>query len=361
MKLLKNIIIGIIGVVVVAGAFYACQKDQDILQKSNGLPADDELWELELYTPDENTVSDKLLMFTNYMNEPTAYPMPDMEIKEAIWYAEAFFNLGICDKQEYAAEFYDLRETYEIEISFVENGEGVFLDGEVLQSAYRDLLLSIKANICDEYAINFGDVYVSAISSEPNKAVLCLTTVHGKKTITPVPVLWTRTNKIVHSNFNQPLSYPGNGNDKTTVIPATASPGYPYDPFMEATLNQEHANVATSVIRHRRSAGLPYYSVWNMTIPVNPPTITLYAATYCGVYGWKYRDYIYANLCGDIPTCYAPLWAFCEVHTTIPIGPPAQNIAYHIFGLDYIYQECAPDIFNDPLLMATVEFMPVGG
>jgi hypothetical protein len=44
------------------------------------------------------------------------------------------------------------------------NGE-IMLDGVLLQTQYRSLLQTIVSEICSEYAINFGDVYVQSVTA----------------------------------------------------------------------------------------------------------------------------------------------------------------------------------------------------
>ena len=102
----NNFFAVLLAVAVVVGSI-GCKKENEnslVNQHKNIVEGDElggnELRNLEFYTPDESTVKDKLLLFTKYMNEPAAYPMPNMEIKEAVWFMETFFNFGLVYKQE---------------------------------------------------------------------------------------------------------------------------------------------------------------------------------------------------------------------------------------------------------------------
>jgi len=169
-SMLNIVAVAILGVTAVT--FHGCKKDPaEIANKTRvmGNVSGDELREFENYTPDETIIEDKLLMINNCVNDPVAYPMPNMELKEAVWFLEAYFNLGVCRWQEYSCEYADKKETYSIEIPHAngwEEEEDVFLDGQQLQSAYRTLLQNIVADICPEYAINFGDVFVQDVNED---------------------------------------------------------------------------------------------------------------------------------------------------------------------------------------------------
>lgn len=53
--------------------------------------------------------------------------MPDIKLKEAIWYLEAFFNIGVCQKQSYYADVMDLTKTYLFTVPFLDEDNGMFL------------------------------------------------------------------------------------------------------------------------------------------------------------------------------------------------------------------------------------------
>jgi hypothetical protein len=242
----KKLSFGICTAVVAVAAsiltFYGCKKDTDNLDPNGKmhkyvLSEREELKALEFYTPDEETLSDKLLSFTNYMNSPEAYPMPNMEIKEAIWFMETFFNFGIVYKQQHGVKKGNLvDETDFINVPFETDADGmIFLNGEVLQSLYRELLTAVKSRFSPKYAINFCDVYVEAIDYSCKKATIAV----RKKTGDAAPVEYQSTGmlKIVRMNFPS-VVYPHSSNpaDKFSyIIKKEPQP----DTGMMATLNQE--------------------------------------------------------------------------------------------------------------------------
>ena len=255
----KVLVSGIITATIIAVAgviFYACKKDPaEIANKTRvmGNVSGDELREFENYTPSETIIEEKLMMINNCVNDPDANPMLDMELKEAVWFLEAYFNIGVCQKQEYPCKYVDKEMTYSIEIPHAngwEEGEDVFLDGQQLQSAYRTLLQNIVADVCFEYAINFGDVFVQAVNEDV--VTLGLEICYGPRDEIgedmPNPPPPGSTLKIVSPTFS-PVHYPGNQNDTYTynisdlaVVSdkaASTCVEYVQEKGMSLTLNQE--------------------------------------------------------------------------------------------------------------------------
>ena len=203
--------------VVVAGTvmFVACNKDPERTirgSKMMGNLGAGSLQEYENYTPDEAIIEGKLLLINDCVNNQAENPLPDMEIKEAVWFLEAYFNIGVCQKQEYPVKYVDKEKTYLMTVpAEMSNGE-IVLDGAGLQQQYRSVLTEILTTICPEYAINFGDVSVKSVVG--NSVVLGLEILYGlkkedfeiKDMEAPDPFFLTL--KIV-SDWVNPVEYPG--------------------------------------------------------------------------------------------------------------------------------------------------------
>jgi len=160
--------------------FYGCKKDGDNLVKQHKVYFTEELGDFEKYTPDGTTLHEKLLYLTNCVNEPSTYTLPNTELKEAVRFLETFFNIGVCEKQKYFVEYSHSRKTYLIDVPVHEwTDEAIILNGEALQAEYRNLISQIVTEICPEYSLNFGDVYVHELSNE--RVTLGITIVYGTK------------------------------------------------------------------------------------------------------------------------------------------------------------------------------------
>ena len=341
----RTLVFGAFATVFVAVAsillFYGCKKEGDNLIKQHKMLEGDELKEYEKYTPSEATVGDKLLMFTNYVNDYDAL-MPNMELKEAVWFMETFFNIGVCEKQKQFVEYTHSKKTYLLNIPINEwNEDAIILNGTALQARYREVLLQIVTEICPEYSLNFGDVYVNAVND--NRVTIGITVLYGtkgehkfsstqtrwkilpeNKPVQAYPSHWfgvppLRT-YLVWSDFYSPYFFPSkqggddwilkiNRGDKFTDF-------YLRDSAMEIVLNREPLLMTPTAIVHYKKMRddvtnypnwrVPYISdiIWaNYPQQGNPPgylpkTPSLTATNY-QYYGQIYKDYIYEYLCND--------------------------------------------------------------
>ena len=172
---MKKLLYGVTTALVVVATtvvYYGCNKDgENSLVKQHKCITEDELWEFEKYTPAESTISEKLHLLNNYVNLPNEYSMPNIELKEAVWFLEAYFNIGVCHKQKHPMKYAEGRKKYFIDIPFerldsTDGEEILILDGNALQQEYISLLGSIVNEVCTEYAINFGNVFVQSINAD---------------------------------------------------------------------------------------------------------------------------------------------------------------------------------------------------
>ena len=167
-----------IAAVAVAGSVVVCSCKKDPAEITNGVNSKGSgaapptyAW-YEQYAPDEGLIEENLLIINDCVNDPGENPLPDMELNEAVWFLEAYFNIGVCQKQEYPVEYVSSKETYSIQVPVSSQWSGNFqeiiLDGIVLQNKYNALLTDIVNEVCSEFAINFGDVYVVQIGTNPS-------------------------------------------------------------------------------------------------------------------------------------------------------------------------------------------------
>ena len=332
---------------VVAGSmFYACTKDGNEKNRKDALPTGTTaLSEYENYVPETATVYEKLVQIMKCVNNPNGNHMPNMELKEAVWFLEAFFNIGVCSHQQYAMDSVIGRQEYVISVPVASwNNEQIMLDGNVLQTRYINLVDDIISGLCSEYTINFVDMYVVSTNPDANEVVLGITALYGRKSHKSFAV----------EKIASPSHYPGKllcpvphlrFSPRAIELPVR-------DPGMEATINQDRIPYVVGL-----------HNVYNymdddmITVPIyrelvarmNNNLILLKAGTW-EQFATGYRDDIYRNLPyyeNFLPNnsplqVYAPLYAFCEVHfdkTTIvdPIGLVYEGEAYHRFGLEYVH------------------------
>jgi hypothetical protein len=417
-------IVAIAATVIAAGSiFSSCKKDaantiadskSHSVRMMGTTTTVEDLREFEKYTPAESLVKEKLLRFTKYVNEASDNPMPNMEIKEAIWLMETFFNIGVCEKQKQFVDYTYLKKSYQMDIPLCENihtetveGEdgnqvqvttitdGIFLNGVVLQEAYHKLLVTIVTEICPEYAMNFGDVYVSSITTSATgggMATVNIDVMYGE----PCRHEYEGRYKIIEPN--QAAIYPttapnpdvfmlskfrsiGSGQDPWLDIPYSGMRGYCRDPYMENILNRNFTQQEVINIIHCKNERFSQFTLsplgvsdsyacsgsgaalgscscrWiihkhasyygcsfhervyeTITFPAQPATPLLTKSEYEN-FGALYIDYIYANLCNNIPQGYEPLYAAC-FHVwdqSLALGNFAMASWQH-FGVEYIAQ-----------------------
>ena len=345
-------------VVVSAGMFISCTKDGETLGGKRKVAETTELGMYEDYFPEESIVHEKLLQITEYMNEPGA-EMPDMELKEAVWFLEAFFNIGLCSHQEYSMGEVVGRKTYEIDIPYTNReedgtGEGLFLNGMFLQERYRNLLNEIIAELFGEYVVNFGDMYVQELFPEGKLVRLSMTVLYGHKCagegdsrfkILKIATPWDTP--ILAKETSGMLDY----------TPRELSSGGKTDWGMEKILNQESIyHFPWGIKKHSEMANPDYYnnsSVWDMVckesiIDMDKPIWEFNHVS------WKYdapvyRDYIFNDLSPTLPYCYEPFWACCIVYYK-PFSPSGhKGTVLHNFGIEWVYQTCALAIHPEPI------------
>jgi hypothetical protein len=371
MKNLK-ITIAIITIAVIgSAAFYACKKEQygnEEIKKNDLSLKTMELGEYENYFPDEPTAYEKLFQVMQCVNEPASNPMPNMELKEAVWFLEAFFNIGVCCHQEYAMDYVIGKEKFVITIPFVEDNGQIILNGDVLQVKYKDLLNKLVSEFCDEYAINFGDMYVAAVHHATNEVDLGITVLYGRKANV----------RFFVRKIADPQKFPS--------VPGLTSPtpnlsisfhvweliqSPPRDRGMEALLNQDKIPFTLGL------RWVDCYALLNPSIPVcseseidqNGLIYQFYVTTW-EAYGTSYRDYIYNNLgvyYTVIPNAYPlyePLYARCEIHYKLN-QPPSQTYPFagkaeHNFGLEYLQQLTCPLDANTPSFIYLINTILVG-
>ena len=368
--------------VAVVSIFYGCKKDPvngDVVNiKARGDVALEDLREYEHYTPDEIMVNEKLLLFTNYVNHPEEFPMPNMEIKEAIWFMETFFNMGVCEKQKQFVDYSHSKRNYSITIPFEWNGNGMFLNGQYLQEVYHNLLNTVAQDILPEYALNFGDVYVQEVNA--GTVIIGIDVMYGSKKEKSFDE--EGRIKIVSSNYPfvyypftaDPTTFQksnflkmgkGDKNDKNAAPWLSDKNGaiiYCRDFYMESVLNSEYIFYTPTSVEHcgndrmaKLDIGYLSYrcdgsgvasgscdcSLWMIhkhgciqSCPANEtPLLTKNEYIF---YGKQYKNYIYANLCNNIPAGYSPFLADCFFLWTNYVSMDYPELFWQDFGLEYI-------------------------
>jgi len=381
-----------------AGIFYGCKKDNPLENGSGKLLKSmygDNLQEIEYYTPEESTVNEKLMQFANYMNKSQDYPMPNMELKEAVWFAETFFNIGVCEKQRYIAEYTNDRKTYTLSVPFEEMEGNVFLKGNVLQEKYKNLLESIVKEICPEFSLNFGDVFVQSVNYASKTIDLGLTVLYGTKGHKAYdeigrPIIVGPSGFMYYfGSFPSPTPFnPSNfRNRHDPPVPDSWIFNYCVansclrDPYMERVLNQVRTpDAITNIMEHHRIADLDQYhhsEPYEATIsargsyyfPIRQtPSLTreeyLNYATIYRDYIYNGKHYLYSNggdtygLCYDIPSGYSPLYACCFFAFTQYVSMDSSQELYQAYGLEYICQFSPIPMEREKIIFTNPTFTP---
>ena len=368
-----------------AGIFTACKKDttDTIGIKMHKSMEEADLQEFEYYKPAESTVNEQLLTFTKYVNNPTENPMPNMELKEAVWFAETFFNVGVCEKQRFIAEQTDAKKTYTIAIPFEETDDGwILLKGEILQECYINLLRNVVMEICPEFSLNFGDVFVQSINAD-NTITLGLTVLYGAKAHKAYdeigrPVIVTQNDRIYYySAYPDPRTYT---RSDFVFIPMSPDPWVKglecclRDNQMELLLNQRRiSNVITNIIHYKEMTDLFTYGggcsgsgaasgSCNCILSIHKhglysscplhetPLLTReeyreYAAIYREVIYNGYSMNGYNNsLVHDIPSGFSPLYACAFFLDYFPVSMDREQNIWQDFGIEYICDNSSFDL-----------------
>jgi len=201
---MKRVILSLMAVAIAGTVlFVACKKDpensflgskkQQMMMDAIGDEGGRPFPQYENYTPPAAIMEQRLLLINNCVNNPDA-EMPNMELKEAVFFLEAYFQLGVCQWQEYAPLSVDSRQTYFMTVPCATNGGrppiilppgdnppngDILLNGEVLRTQYRNVLRTIQNGIFPEYAVNIGDVFVHSVAAD--NVVLGLEISYGQK------------------------------------------------------------------------------------------------------------------------------------------------------------------------------------
>jgi hypothetical protein len=339
----KKIILAVTAIAVIGtGIFNGCKKDPVEITNDSKNHAmlksmtDDGLWEFEIYTPEESFVEEKLSLINECVNNPEGNPLPNMELKEAVWFLETYFNLGVCNKQKHAVQYVNSRKTYLMPVSLAEESseDGIFLDGLQLQIMYNEILNTIVTEVCSEYAINFGDIYVHSISS--NAVTLGLGILYGPQEVEAAHPY--RFKQIVDLNTN--MIYPADPAEirqyeyhEIPVRDLYYEEGI-RDEFMEYVLNQKRSRFMPTGVRDLHGpCKVPSYQDYMNTLqfpyditsfPLNSDEYT-YLTPYLSEddyvsFGEKYRDYIYNVILPVQRKCKVihgmggeqPLWGRCD-------------------------------------------------
>jgi hypothetical protein len=385
----RNIFIAAMAIAVgVSGGsiFYACKKDPVNSSMLNGKSKQDvgvrEYAQYEGYTPDKCAMKEKLLLLNDYVKKPTEYSMPGMELKEAIWFLEAYFNIAVCSKQEYFSDQLDKEKKYLIKIPFEEEDGNIILKGNVLQEQYGNLLSKIKTDICPEFVINFGDVYVHALDWNAKNLTLGMEIVYGIKQeksgtypYSPDPDDpsyheggWDDNGGAWMSLYRfRKILYP----ESTVVYPYYATqqiddiihPGPPMggvrDDYMTYVLNQALImSIPTSIVEKKVYANVVYHypshygnypfsydqvKGFPYTIPISQ--LPNYKNE-CVHWGSLYRDNIHALYPIYPYYDYEIFWGFCEYYCS-----PINNQWYieHAFGISKLCKFLWPDDYMNNL------------
>ena len=162
--------------VLLAGSVVSCKKDsegnqllkdgQPQMMGATGNENPRPYPQYENYTPPQNTWQAKLQLINNCVNNPDENDMLNMELKEAVWFLEAYFNLGVCQWQKHSPACADMQETYTFTVPLATTTSTLspIIYGDALREGYVAMLQDIVTNIFPEYAVNFGDVFVKNIN-----------------------------------------------------------------------------------------------------------------------------------------------------------------------------------------------------
>jgi hypothetical protein len=378
---MKKFSLGLIAIVIAGGTiFYACKKENKLetsnvkLQKT--MEGEDNLKAYEYYTPGESEMQENLLSFANCVNYPQEYAMPNMALKEAIWLMEAFFNIGLCEKQKYFADQFISKKNYQIIIPFEGEGNNISINGAVFQERYSGLLQNVVQDICPEFALDFGDVYVSRIDYASQTLTLGMDVLYGtkgedifdrlgrKKIIDPnqAAELHSQPGVFNFSNFYHYNQGPDSWIARRTLY---SEPLYLRDPTMEKILNNCPLYRSPMNIIHDTTLtmGLSFwdYNVYEfihesyaLDDPMSGKTPSYFISDY-EYYATKYRDYIYNDLYSNIPSSYSPLYACCFfLLDPLPSSPLYCYWLWQDFGIEYICQFFNPDLLT--AVRATIQY-----
>ena len=343
---------------VTALIFHSCKKDEVTNEVKNHkvIDGEEDLRSFEYYTPNKETIREKLLSFTNYVNNPEEYQSAEIELKEAIWLMETFFNIGVCEKQKQFVDYSHSRKSYSFSLHFEGTSYEKIIFKEGYIHKYNDVLIRIIKDICPEYALNFGDVYVKSIDFGTRTIEIGIDILYGNKAAGTYKAIGRK--KIIQKN--QTVIYPQwapkidpncffNGGVQwhsdnynidddiwVTKLPRLSFSKYTRDQFMECILNPNRTHdLITNVIHYKKFAETDRFAVYDTMVMTATKRYPFLESDYVP-YGAKYRDYIYDKLCDSIPQYYSPFLAGCFCLLDHIVSMDCYDIVWHSSGLEYI-------------------------
>ena len=372
--------------------FYACKKDLDSGRSVNsqslkGLVTENVRMfpQYENYTPLESILEERLLMINNCVNNETL-EMSDMELKEAVFFLEAYFNLGVCQWQKRSPKNMNMQETYSFTVPLIEGGTGaaLILKGEVLKNAYVDMLQYIVTSIFPEYAVNYGDVFVQNINLANGSVTLAMDVCYGD------PMNEGEEDEVEELEAIQTSYYPCLGTFRRSIVSDINDPGgnyvmliypgtFPNNPYKYAVYNFENSETKdvgmTLVINQKKTEMVPMgINVVNKqeemignscySESVYRTTIIQFDLDFyniCGsgtganakTYGSAYRDHIWNNMC---PTGKTPLEAVCNFKHRTDDATTQKGAVHHKLYLERTCSYFIPPCFIEGLHFDLVGF-----
>ncbi|MFA7400987.1 MAG: hypothetical protein GX612_00650 [Bacteroidales bacterium] len=360
--------------------FFSCEKEKENFNTTKNSIKNqksiEETTSFELYTPSNDSITLLLTNMTNYMNNAEENPMPNMELSKAIWIMESFFNIGICDKQNLFCDEATNSEKYELSLNFIyDKNSNIMIIGNDLQTKFHKLLNTIINDICPEYAMEFGDVYVNSLKLTENKVSIGIEVNYGLKGGTQLERnLFAEQSQAIFATFSNSVFYPASDYkddyhaDFFWVYYAVR------DIYMEKVLNcRLLMGYVSNIISFDKYVLDTYYPNFKFdrsgpgsfvahrieTISTRKGSPTLSHSDY-SYYGDVYRDSIYGNIVPLIPSEFIPYKAACFYLALWPVSDmDFPTIDYHDFGIEYIckYIDITEIPRRDDLI--TVKFNPV--
>ena len=364
MKKFKMFSVVAMAALIGSGVFYACKKDPVDLNNPTSLSKERKSFEgnefgvYEIYTPaSEDALYAKLAQITECINEPGEV-MPNIELKEAVYYLEAFFNIGVCAKQEHPVEFVTKEKTYLMEnIPFERNVDNnIIVNGSTLITNYRAMALGVVGELCGEYAINCGDFFVHNIDFGHNTLTLGLTVLYGTKKLGFGSFVYKKlADRMSPHSTTSSFHY--------TVANLPNDGNYVKDTAMYILLNQEitrqaplglmYINKLTNFDLH---SSTPYPSDMLSLTVSNAAVLEIVNADDNGLFSevdyvnrsQSCLSYIKTDVIPQLrlPACYIPWLGNCVINSKEK-GDYSKDI-WHNVGIEYTAQTCIRiDIVKD--------------
>ena len=358
MKKFRYIIAAVFVVIMGTTIFYGCEKENNN-SKINNIKVQksiNEFTQYESYTPNNSEIVSLLLDMTNYMNHSEEFTMPDIELSKAIWLMESFFNIGVCNKQNLLCKQRLNSITYTFAVGYeIDEFGNYLLNGSELQSEYHQTLCSIINNICSEYAMDFGDIFVNEIRIDENIIFFGIDVNYGIKADEEeyfLPVrCFASINEPLFIGPTQNVNYPASSYNDDYIYIHPMCCGSVRDVAMEKVLNCRFLlGYCSNVIKFERYFLNIYHSNFSIehysggSAPgdfVAHNHENLFSRTGSGeltpseylYYGDVYRDSIYAKMVQDIPSGFIPYKAACFYFCFWPVSMVHPTLDFHNFGI----------------------------